>query len=145
MNTMPASSVGNSRMATGTMAIAGMGRASSTSGPNTSANNRERPSSTPVATPTTAASPNPVRIRISDCARSSQYSPVPSRRCSALTISVTVGSVSNRSNSRTLSAVSNCHTPIAAATDASRSSRDCHRAAIRRGRATAGVETTPRT
>ena len=38
MNTMPGSSVGNSRIATGTIAIAGMGRASSVSGPNTSAN-----------------------------------------------------------------------------------------------------------
>ena len=33
MNTMPASSVGNSRIATGTIAIAGIGRASSVSGP----------------------------------------------------------------------------------------------------------------
>ncbi len=35
MNTIPASSVGNSRIATGTIAMAGMGRASSVSGPKT--------------------------------------------------------------------------------------------------------------
>lgn len=74
MNTMPDSSVGNSRIATGTIAIAGMGLASSVSGPKVLANNRERPSSTPVATPITAASPKPVRMRSNDCARSSQYS-----------------------------------------------------------------------
>ncbi len=72
MNTMPASSVGNSRIATGTIAIAGIGLASSVSGPRMSENTVDRPSMMPVTTPTSAASPNPVRIRMSDCPRSSQ-------------------------------------------------------------------------
>ena len=61
---------------------------------------------------------------------------LPSRRLSADTISVTVGSVSKRSHSRTLPAVSSCHSPIAAATDASRTSRDRHTDVTPRGVAT---------
>ncbi len=72
MSTIPASSVGNSRIATGTIAIAGMGLANSVSGPNTSENTADRPSMMPVTTPTAAASAKPLRIRISDCPRSSQ-------------------------------------------------------------------------
>src|SRR3981081_978490 len=63
MNAIPASSVGNSRIATGTIAIAGMGLANSVNGPNTSENTADRPSTMPLTTPTTAASPKPVMIR----------------------------------------------------------------------------------
>ena len=72
-----------------------------------------------MTTPTTAASAKPVRIRISDCA---EVQPVvlgaqPVAR-TPTTISVTVGSVSNRSHSRTWLAVSSCQSADAAATDA---------------------------
>ena len=131
MNTIPASSVGNSRIATGTIAMAGIGRANSVSGPNTSENAADRPSRMPVTTPTSAASPKPVRILISDCPRSSQYSSVPRRFTKDVAISVTVGNVSNRNQARTWLAVSSCHSAIAAITDATRTSRRRHNGTAR--------------
>ena len=50
------------RIATGTIAMAGIGRASSVSGPKTLANFGERPSRMPVTTPAAAASAKPVRM-----------------------------------------------------------------------------------
>ncbi|GAA3398803.1 hypothetical protein GCM10017752_64060 [Streptomyces roseoviridis] len=63
MNTMPCSLVGSSRMATGTSAMAGTGRTTSTSGPSRSAAHRDRATAVPTATPITAASAKPTRIR----------------------------------------------------------------------------------
>ncbi|SHV54242.1 Uncharacterised protein [Mycobacteroides abscessus subsp. abscessus] len=139
MKTIPASSLGNNRMATGTIAIAGMGRASSVNGPKMLANSGERPSQIPVMTPKTAARPKPVRIRMVDWPRSSQYCSVPMRLVSAATISVTVGRVSNLNPKRTLLAVRSCQSNTAAATDDARTPQAKYLEPVRRAVATSPV------
>ena len=70
MNTMPASSVGSTRIATGTRAMAGMGRSTSVRVPTVLVAIRERPNRIPTGTPTPTASAKPAPIRISDWPRS---------------------------------------------------------------------------
>ncbi len=72
MKTIPCSLEGNSRIATGTRAMAGTGRTTSRTGPSTSSASRERATSTPVATPRTAASRKPATMRVRLSVRSVQ-------------------------------------------------------------------------
>ena len=66
MKTIPASSMGNIRIATGTIAMAGIGLPSSVSGPKTLENAVSGRAGCRSTTPATAAMANPVRMRISD-------------------------------------------------------------------------------
>jgi hypothetical protein len=63
MNTMPCSLLGNSRIAIGTIAMAGIGRSTSSGGDTRSPVSADRPTATPIATPASAASAKPIRIR----------------------------------------------------------------------------------
>ena len=63
MNTIPCSPVGKSRMAIGTSAMAGTGRATSIRGRTSAAVVFDRPMAIPTSTPTAPASAKPVRIR----------------------------------------------------------------------------------
>ncbi len=123
MNTIPCSLEGNSRIATGTSAIAGTGRSTSSNGPSTSAAIRDRAIAVPTATPRTAASAKPVTIRRRLDARSCQKGPVPARSANAPATSPTVGNCSKRSHTFTSSEVSPCHTSRAAPSEAARSSQ----------------------
>lgn len=123
MNTIPCSFEGKRRIATGTSAIAGIGRSTSSTGPSTSAATRERAIAVPTATPSTAASAKPDTIRLRLETRSCQYGPVDARSASFAATSPTVGNCPNRSQSSTSSEVSSCHATRAAPSEARRSSR----------------------
>ncbi len=120
MKTIPCSLLGKSRIATGTSAIAGMGRRTSRTGPSRSAASRERATAVPTATPATAASTKPVTMRVRLSVRSCQYVPLPIRSPKARATSVTVGNCSKRSHRLTSYAVSSCHRPSAPARDRAR-------------------------
>lgn len=126
MKTMPCSLVGSSRIATGTRAMAGIGRTTSTSGPRMSAVHRDRATAVPAATPRTAARRNPTAIRRRLCPRSCQYASVPIRSARAEATSTTVGNCSNRSHRSTSRDVSTCQSPRAASGEAIRTRRRPH-------------------
>ncbi len=127
MKTIPCSLEGNSRIATGTSAMAGTGRSTSSSGPSRSSAIRDRATAVPTATPEAAASAKPDTIRRRLEPRSCQYAASRARCPKVDATSPTVGNCSKRSHRFTSSEVSACHSSRAAPSEAARSA---HRPAV---------------